>query len=491
MILAVDQGTTGTKSVVFDAKGRMVAQAYREFPQVYPKPGWVAHDAEAIWQSVELTVRQAVSKVPGGAKKLQAIGITNQRETVVAWSRATAEPLAKAIVWQCRRTSDRCEALRRKGWAAKIRRKTGLPIDPYFSATKMAWLLENERRVEKAAAKGDLCLGTVDSFLLFRLTGREVFGTDRSNASRTMLYSLGQGDWDKDLLRLFSVPGTALPALLPSSGVVGRTKGLKFLPDGIPIAGVAGDQQAALFGQFCHRPGMAKNTYGTGAFCLMNTGAERVASRQGLVTSVAWEREGRVTYCLEGSIFICGAVIQWLRDGLGLLKAAAESERLASQVNDSMGVVFVPAFVGLGAPYWDPSARGAILGLTRGVSRAHIVRAALESMVFQVEDVLEAMRRESRLPMRVLRVDGGAAANNLLCQMQADVSRAVVERGRQESTAWGAALLAGVGVGFYRDLPALARAAKPTRFTPSRRSPLLNKRALWRQAVERARHWAP
>lgn len=488
MILAIDQGTTGTKAVVFDAKGRIVSQAYREFPQIYPRPGWVGHDAEAIWQSVEQTVQRALSQAPGGAKRLQGIGLTNQRETTVAWSRSSGKPLAKAIVWQCRRTAKRCETLRQKGFSASIRRKTGLPIDAYFSATKMEWLLQHERPVASAAAKNELCLGTVDSFLLFRLTGGEVFGTDRSNASRTMLYHIRLGGWDKDLLRLFSVPGEALPELLPSSGVVGRTRGLRFLPDGVPIAGVAGDQQAALYGQFCHRPGMAKNTYGTGAFCLMNTGNKRVASR-GLVTTVAWEREGEVTYCLEGSIFICGAVIQWLRDGLGLLKVAAESEKIASEVSDSLGVVFVPAFVGLGAPYWDSSARGAIFGLTRGVARAHLVRAALESMVFQVEDVLEAMRAKSKLSMGVLRVDGGAAANDLLCQMQADVSRAVVERGRQESTAWGAALLAGVGAGFYRDLEALSQAAKPARFTPSRRSPLRQKRVLWRQAVERARHW--
>ena len=448
-VMAIDQGTTGSTVLVFDRRGRIAGRAYSEFCQHYPKPGWVEHDAEEIWRVSLKVARQALRRSGIKAGALAALGITNQRETTVVWDRRTGAPVHRAIVWQDRRTADTCARLKEEGHEPAVRAKTGLVLDPYFSATKVAWILDQVRGARARAAHGDLIFGTIDSWLIWKLTGGRVHATDPTNASRTLLYNIHARGWDTDLLRLFAVPMAMLPEVRPSSGVIAETEAA-LLGAPVPIAGVAGDQQAALFGQGCFQPGMVKNTYGTGCFVLMQTGGEAVASERGLVTTIACGPGGSPSYALEGSVFIAGAAIQWLRDGLKILRSATESEKLARTVDSTLGVYLVPAFVGLGAPYWDPDARGAVLGLTRGVTRAHLVRAALESLAYQTRDVVETMAGEAGRPISILRVDGGAAANNFLMQFQADILDTTVDRPKVvETTALGAVLLAGLGVGFW------------------------------------------
>jgi glycerol kinase len=449
-ILAIDQGTTGSRAIVYDKEGKQVASAYQEFRQIYPKPGWVEHDPRDIWQSVNNSLQKVLSRVP--ASKIAAIGITNQRETTVVWDRTTGKPVYNAIVWQCRRTAAHCDLLKKsKKLQAEIRRRSGLPIDAYFSATKIEWILKNVPGAIKKARAGKLCFGTTDSWVLWHLTGGKVHATDFTNASRTMLFNIGSLTWDTALLKRFRIPCNMLPEVKRSSGLFGKTVKIGKLSDGIPIAGIAGDQQAALFGQACFEPGSMKNTYGTGAFVLLNTGKRKSVSKFGLITTIACGRKGEPVYALEGAIFIAGAAIQWLRDGLHLIKRAAESEALAKTVSDPAGVYFVPAFVGLGAPYWDQNARGSIYGITRGTTSAHLTRAALEAMCYQTKDVLVAMQKDSGLKVNVLKVDGGAVANNVLCQLQADILGIAVVRPRViESTSLGAAYLAGLAVGYWK-----------------------------------------
>jgi glycerol kinase len=466
-ILAIDQGTTGSRAIVFDRKGRVIASAYEEFPQYFPRPGWVEHDPEEIWRSVERTIQKVLRRV--SSSSIVAVGIANQRETAVVWDRKTGRPVCNAIVWQCRRTAGRCREIRKDEAAVSlIRDRTGLPVDPYFSATKAEWILDRSGRRTRAR-NGRLAFGTADSWILWKLTGGRAHATDYTNASRTMLFDIGRLRWDEDLLDFFGVPKAVLPEALPSSGGFGRTEKIGRLPAGIPITGVAGDQQAALFGQACFDPGTVKNTYGTGCFILLNTGRRRVASAEGLVTTLACGPEGSVVFALEGSVFVAGASVQWLRDQLGLLRTSAESESMAAKVRDNAGVYFVPAFVGLGAPYWDPEARGTIVGLTRGANRHHIVRAALEAMAYSTRDVVGIMARESGLELAELRVDGGAAANNFLCRFQADILGLPVLRPRTvETTALGAASLAGLGAGFWKTTGEIGRFwALDRRFTPS------------------------
>ena len=465
-LLAIDQGTTGSRAIVYDHQGRQVASAYKEFPQYFPKPGWVEHDPEEIWQSVYSTIQQVLAKV--NPASIAAIGITNQRETTVVWDKRTGKPVYNAIVWQCRRTAQRCEELKkRKGLAETIKKKTGLPIDAYFSATKIEWILRNTKHLIRNT---NLCFGTTDSWVLWKLTGGKSHATDYTNASRTMIFNIEKLGWDKDLLKLFHIPEEILPEVKPSSGEFGRTVKLGKLPAGLPITGIAGDQQAALFGQTCFQPGEMKNTYGTGCFVLLNTGRKRVNSRHGLITTLACGPEGKVAYALEGSVFIAGAAVQWLRDQLGLLNNSADSEKMARAVKDNAGVYFVPAFVGLGAPYWDQHARGAIVGLTRGANKNHLVRAALEAMCYSTKDVLETMKHDSGLRVQNLRIDGGAAANNFLCQFQADLLGIRILRPRIiETTSLGAAYLAGLAVGYWQNsaeikkLWAVDRAFKPAK----------------------------
>jgi glycerol kinase len=488
LVLAIDQGTTGSRAIVFDRHGRAVASAYEEFPQYFPRPGWVEHDPEEIWRSVYRTVQKALADVPGRA--IAAIGITNQRETTVVWDRRTGRPVTRAIVWQCRRTAGRCRELRaRKGLERLVRERTGLPIDAYFSATKLEWILDRGGLRRRAEA-GRLAFGTTDSWVLWKLTGGGSHATDPTNASRTMLYNIRRLAWDDDLLGLFGVPRAVLPEVRPSSGEFGLTVRWGRLPAGVPVMGVAGDQQAALFGQAGFRSGAIKNTYGTGAFILLNTGRKPVASRHGLITTVACGPGGKAAYALEGSVFVAGAAVQWLRDQLGLLGAAAESEAVAGAVADTAGVYFVPAFVGLGAPYWDAEARGAIVGLTRGATRAHIVRAALEAMAYSTRDVLETMRQESGLRVRELRVDGGASANDFLCRFQADILGLPVLRPKTvETTSLGAAYLAGLGRGVWPSTAAIERLrVDERRFRPAMgRGQADRLYAGWKKAVRAAR----
>ncbi len=488
-VVAIDQGTTGTTVLVLDRRGRVAGRAYREFTQHFPKPGWVEHDAEEIWRVTLGVLRRACRLARARGRDIAAIGITNQRETTLLWDRRTGRPVHRAIVWQDRRTAEHCEALRAAGAEELVRRKTGLVLDPYFSATKLGWVLGHVRRAAERAARGELCFGTIDAWLVWKLTGGAVHATDPTNASRTLLYDINDRAWDPELCRLFAVPESVLPEVRPSSGTFGDTTP-DVLGEPVPIAGIAGDQQSALFGQGCTEPGMAKNTYGTGCFLLLHTGARPVSSTHGLLTTVACDARGGPAYALEGAVFIAGAAIQWLRDGLRLLGTAAESERHARSVDDSLGVHVVPAFVGLGAPYWDPEARGAVLGLTRGVTRAHLVRATLESLAFQTRDVADAMAADAGGPLHALRVDGGASANDFLMQFQADLLGVPVERPALiETTAIGAAQLAGLAVGFWRtpkELAAMRR--KDRRFRP--RMPVLRREALyrgWQDAVRRVR----
>jgi glycerol kinase len=504
VLLAIDQGTTGTTSLVVEVASdggegaevggvaaRTLGRGYAEFPQHFPQPGWVSHDVREIWASVEASVRAALAQAGLRADAIAAIGITNQRETTVVWDRRSHEPIDLAIVWQCRRTSPACDELKKDpAVVARVREKTGLVIDAYFSATKIAWLLDHVPNARQRADRGELAFGTIDCFLVDRLTGGAVHATDVTNASRTLLMDLDRGQWDPELARLFRVPMAVLPAIVGNAEVVGKTRGVSFLPDGIPIAGLAGDQQAALFGQACFSEGDAKCTYGTGAFALMNIGERPILSEHGLVTTAAWRIGGKTTYALEGSAFIAGAAVQWLRDGLGLLRSAKDVEALAGSVDSSDGVVFVPALSGLGAPYWDPEARGTITGITRGTTAAHLARATLEGIAYQVHDLLVAMSRDAKRNLSRLRVDGGAAANDLLMQFQADVADVVVERPADvESTARGAAMLAAIGAGLYRGTEQAARLSPiSSRFVPAMPSALREKHlSQWARAVERTR----
>lgn len=490
-VLALDQGTTSSRAILFGHDGRPLASAQQEFPQIYPSPGHVEHDPEAIWKTQLETGRAAV-KQAGGAGAVAAIGVTNQRETTILWERDTGRPVANGIVWQSRITAGICEQLQRDGLAPAFREKTGLVVDAYFSGTKIKHLLDTIGGLRPRAERGEILFGTVDSFLLWRLTGGRVHATDYSNASRTLLFNIHTLEWDDELLRMLNIPRAMLPEVRESSAVYGETEPSLF-GRGIPIAGMAGDQQAATFGQACFAPGDAKNTYGTGCFMLLNTGEQPVASQHGLLTTIGWGLGGKVTYCLEGAVFIAGAVVQWLRDGLGLIQSSAEVEQLALQVDSAEGVYFVPAFVGLGAPYWDPHARGTIVGLTRGTTRAHLARAALASMAYQTRDVLGAMQQDSRIPLAALKVDGGASANNLLMQYQSDILNVTVQRPVvQETTALGAAYLAGLAVGFWKDQTDIAanwqldREFRPQMDERERESLY----AGWQRAVERSRGWA-
>jgi len=490
-ILALDQGTTSSRAIVFDHSGSVVALAQKEFRQIFPKPGWVEHDAGEIWATQLHTAKQALAQAGLTAADIAAIGITNQRETTVVWDRETGEPVHHAIVWQDRRTAARCDQLKARGLAPSIKRKTGLVIDAYFSGTKLEWMLHNVPGARAKAKAGKLAFGTVDSWLVWNLTGGRVHVTDPSNASRTMLYNLRSGEWDDELLDVFSVPRSVLPAVGSSSEVYGETT-LFGGGRALPIAGIAGDQQAALFGQACTQPGMVKNTYGTGCFMLLNTGTKPIASKHNLLTTVAWRIGNRTEYALEGSIFIAGAVVQWLRDGLGIIKSSSEVEALAAQVTDPQGVYLVPAFAGLGAPHWDQYARGVLAGLTRGTTAAHIARAALEGIAFQVADVLRAMKGDSGIRLKELRVDGGASANNLLMQFQSNLLGVPVVRPKvTETTALGAAYLAGLAVGYWKDQKQIAAQWQvDRRFAPAMQ-PVERKRleAGWRKALERAKRW--
>jgi len=491
-VLALDQGTSGSTALVIDAEGAVAARGYAELPQRYPQPGWVEHDPEEIWATVGEAARHALAEARVTGGEIAAVGVTNQRETTIVWDRRTGAPIHPAIVWQCRRTAAMCDALKATGVEPLVRARTGLVLDAYFSGTKIRWLLDHVPGARRRAERGELAFGTVDTWLVWKLTGGRVHATDATNASRTLCLGLRSVDWDDEMLQLLGVPREVLPAVVDSSGVCAETSDVGWLPAGAPIAGIAGDQQAALFGQACYEPGSAKNTYGTGCFALLNTGAVPVVSGHGLLTTVAWRIGERATYALEGSVFIAGAAVQWLRDGLGIVARAAETQALAESIEDTGGVYFVPAFVGLGAPYWDPYARGTLVGLTRGTTRAHLVRATLEAIAYQSRDVLEAMAADAKVALRALKVDGGAVANDFLCQFQADVLDAAVLRPRViETTALGAAFLAGLGSGFWRSLDALAaRQAVERTFTP-RMDPETRARRYdgWRRAVERSRGW--
>ena len=455
--MALDAGTTSSRCILFNEKGEMCSVAQQEFTQYFPKPGWVEHDALEIWDTQLKVAQEAMKKLGVGYEDIAAIGITNQRETAIVWDKETGEPVYHAIVWQCRRTAEFCDGLAAKGLTQVIREKTGLVIDAYFSGTKIRWILDNVPGASEKAEAGRLLFGTVETWLIWKLTGGRVHVTDYSNASRTMLFNINTLKWDEDILKELDIPVSMLPEPKPSSCVYGETEP-EYFGGPVKIAGAAGDQQSALFGQTCFKPGDAKNTYGTGAFLLMNTGEKPVFSDNGLVTTVAWGIDGKVNYALEGSIFVCGAAIQWLRDELGIIKNAPESEELASQVEDTNGCYVVPAFTGLGAPYWDQYARGTIVGLTRGVNKNHIVRATLESMAYQVNDVVKAMEADSGIRMEKLQVDGGASMNGLLLQMQADISGAEVERPScVETTATGAAYLAGLAVGYWQSMEDVVR----------------------------------
>ncbi|HEY3084944.1 MAG TPA: glycerol kinase GlpK [Candidatus Dormibacteraeota bacterium] len=482
VVLSLDEGTTGATAIAVGLDGELRGKGYTEITQHYPRPGWVEHDPNEIWSAVQLSARRALEAASASARDVAAIGITNQRETLVLWHRKTLEPIARAIVWQDRRTADDCRRLREAGHEERVREVTGLVLDPYFTATKLAWALRNVDGAAEAAA------GTVDSWLIARLSAGRDHVTDASNASRTLLFDIGRGAWSEEMAELFGVSLGNLPEVVDSSGIISKSTGEIVAP----IAGIAGDQQAALFGQACTADGMAKNTYGTGSFVLMQTGERRVESRTGMLTTVAWRRGGKLSYALEGAIFITGAALQWLRDGLGIIASASEAGPLASSVPDTGGVFLVPAFVGLGAPHWDPYARGTIVGLTRGTNRAHIVRAAVEAMAYQTRDVVEAMERDTGRNLTELRIDGGAAVMDVLCQLQADLLGIPVRRPRQtETTALGAAFLAGLGAGVWKEAD-LARLWKLDReFEPRMsRDEADELQSGWRRAVERSRDWA-
>jgi glycerol kinase len=496
-VLALDQGTTSSRSILFDRQGRMAAVAQREFTQYFPQAGWVEHDADEIWASQAATIAEVLARADAGPQDVAAVGIANQRETTLLWDRASGRPLARAIVWQDRRTAALCEQLRDDGHEDEVARRTGLLLDPYFSGTKLAWLLDNVPGARPRAERGELCFGTVDSWLAYKLSDHRLHVTDASNASRTLLLDLSTGDWDPFMLELLGIPRACLPRVVPSLLPAGASSGGAAWPvriEGheVPLGGIAGDQQAALFGQGCFAPGMAKNTYGTGCFLLMNCGDTAPVSSHRLLSTVAWH-DGTLRYALEGSVFVAGAVVQWLRDGLGLIREAAEVEALAASVPDSGGVLMVPAFTGLGSPHWDPHARGTLVGLTRGTQRGHVARAALESIAFQSAEVLEAMHRDTGQALLELRVDGGATANDLLMQFQADLLGVPVVRPQvRETTALGAASLAGLATGFWASREELACSWQVERvFEPAMsRDEAASRRRDWARAIERARGWA-
>lgn len=491
-VLALDQGTTSSRAILFDQTSSIIAVAQKEFTQIFPKPGWVEHNADEIWGTQIGVVAEVMAKAGIAPTDIAAIGITNQRETTVVWDKTTGKPVYNAIVWQSRQTMDICNDIKAKGLAAKFREKTGLVVDAYFSGTKVKWILDNVEGARAKAEAGDLLFGTIDTWLIWKLTGGKVHVTDYSNASRTLMYNIRELKWDEELLDILTVPSSMLPSVRPSSEVYGQTDPSIFLGASVPIAGAAGDQQAALFGQTCFKPGMAKNTYGTGCFMLMNTGSELYSSKNGLLTTIAWGLDGKVEYALEGSIFVAGSAVQWLRDGLKLIEAATDSEYYAQKVTDAEGVYVVPAFVGLGAPYWDMKARGAIFGLTRGTSKSHLIRATLDSMAYQTKDVLGAMEADSGIKLQALKVDGGAVANNLLMQFQSDILGVPVDRPDvTETTALGAAYLAGLAAGVWGSKEDLIENWKLNRrFEPemevSARAKLYGG---WQKAVKRAMEW--
>lgn len=457
-IMALDQGTTSSRAILFDESGNIFHTAQQEFPQYFPKSGWVEHNPEEIWSSILSVIAGVLSEKNVSADQVAGIGITNQRETTVVWDKNTGEPVYNAIVWQSRQTAEICEELKAKGYNDLFREKTGLLIDAYFSGTKVKWILDTVEGAREKAEKGDLLFGTIDTWLIWKLSGGKVHVTDYTNASRTLMYNIHELKWDEELLDILGVPASMLPEVHPSSEVYGKTDAVHFFGQEVPIAGVAGDQQAALFGQACFEKGMVKNTYGTGCFMLMNTGETAVKSENGLLTTIAWGVDGKVTYALEGSIFVAGSAIQWLRDGLRMFRTAAESERYAEKVDSTEGVYVVPAFVGLGTPYWDSDVRGAVFGLTRGTQKEHFIRATLESLAYQTKDVLDAMEADSGISLKTLRVDGGAVANNFLMQFQSDLLNVPVERPSvSETTALGAAYLAGLAVGFWESTEAIAK----------------------------------
>jgi len=491
-LLALDQGTTSSRAILFDADGQARAVAQMEFEQLFPQPGWVEHRPADIWSSQSAVAAEVLARAGVRAREIAAIGITNQRETTLLWDRRTGEPVGNAIVWQDRRTAGICERLRAEGAGPLIQARTGLVIDPYFSGTKLQWMLDHTEGARGRAERGELAFGTVDSWLIWNLTEGALHVTDVTNASRTQLFDIHRGCWDEELLGLLKIPREVLPEVVPSSHVCGTVGGNSF-GAGIPIAGIAGDQQAALFGQACFQPGMAKNTYGTGCFMLMATGTEARASRNQLLTTVAWKTGEELEYALEGSVFIAGAAVQWLRDGLGIIRASGEIEALAASVRDNGGVYFVPAFSGLGSPHWDPYARGAILGITRGTTAGHLARATLEAIAFQSADLLHAMEGDSALPPRELRVDGGAAVNDFLMQFQADVLQVPVVRPRTvETTALGAACLAGLAIGYWKSREEIAaRWVVDRRFEPQRPAAEMEElQGHWRRAIERSKEWA-
>jgi glycerol kinase len=490
-ILSLDQGTTSSRALLFDHHGAVRAVAQREFTQIFPQPGWVEHDPEEIAASQFAVALEALSKAQLRASDVAAIGLTNQRETTIVWDRSTGKPICNAMVWQDRRTAAFCERLKAQGHESLIQQRTGLLIDAYFSASKISWILENVMNARQLAESGRLAFGTVDTWLLWKLTGGRVHVTDGSNASRTMLFNLHSGGWDRELLELFRIPESMLPAVRPSSEIYAEVSSVPGL-NGIPIAGTAGDQQSALFGQRCTSPGLTKNTYGTGCFLLQSTGNRAVASTHRLVTTVAWKIGDRTDYALEGSVFVGGAVVQWLRDGLGVIRASVDVEALANSVPDNGGVYFVPAFVGLGAPHWDSYARGAIFGLTRGSNAGHVARAALESIAYQVADLMDAVQSDTKTPLKELGVDGGASANDALMQFQADILGVpVVRPAMTETTALGAAFLAGLAVGVWKGAQAISDLPREERrFEPSLpRSKVVILRERWNEAVSRAKSW--
>lgn len=491
-ILSLDQGTTSSRAILFNKEGLIESVSQKEFPQIYPKPGWVEHDPMVILESVLSVIKECMYKIGASPLEIAAIGITNQRETTVVWDRYTGKPIHNAIVWQCRRTATECEILIKKGLGGIIKEKTGLIVDAYFSATKIKWILDHVEGARERAKKGDLLFGTIDTWLIWHLTSGKVHVTDYSNASRTMLFNIHTLNWDEEILKVLDIPYPMLPEVKPSSYIYGETAS-DLLGTPVPIAGVAGDQQAALFGQACFSPGMAKNTYGTGCFLLMNTGEKAVTSKHGLLTTIAWGLDGKITYALEGSVFIAGAAIQWLRDELGLIEKASDTEVLASSVPDSNGVYVVPAFVGLGTPYWDPNARGIIAGLTRGVTKAHIVRATLESLAYQTSDVLAAMEEDAGINLHTLKVDGGACVNNFLMQFQSDLLSVQVDRPEViETTALGAAYLAGLATGYWKNQEdimtnwSISRSFKPYMNEAIR----LNLLSGWKKALSKASNWS-
>ncbi|MGP1584050.1 glycerol kinase GlpK [Peptostreptococcus stomatis] len=491
-ILSFDAGTTSSRAIIFNKKGQIINVAQKEFQQIYPKAGWVEHDPMEIWASQSGVAREVLEMSAIRPDQIVGIGITNQRETTIVWDKNTGKPVYNAIVWQCRRTASYCERLKEKGWIDKIRDKTGLVLDAYFSATKIAWILDNVEGAREKAERGDLLFGTVDTWLVWNLTRGKVHVTDYSNASRTMLFNIKDLKWDDEILEALNVPRSMMPEVKDSSCIYGYTDEHTYGGARIPIAGIAGDQQAALFGQNCFRPGMVKNTYGTGCFVLMNTGQEMIRSKNGLLTTIAWGIDGKVSYALEGSVFIAGAAIQWLRDELRLVYDSPQSEYYANKIEDTDGVVVVPAFTGLGAPYWDMYARGGIFGLTRGTKREHLVRATLESLAYQSKDVIEAMQEDAKIPLAYLRVDGGASANNFLMQFQADMLNTEVHRPRTlETTSLGAAYLAGLAVGYWKDLDEISEDFSIDRtFKPQMSQEKRDKNyKYWKKAIERSMDW--